>query len=1724
MRDLRKNQDKSIDPSRIVAVQIGLASPEDIRKWSKGEVKKPETINYRTFRPEKDGLFCAKIFGPVKDWECSCGRYKKPKNRNVTCDKCGVMVMEKKVRRERMGHIELATPVAHIWFLKSLPSRMANLLDVPLKKLEAVLYCESYMVTSIEEQTDGELEQIIRPDGTLLKIGDVIDENEYNYLMDGNEVEGDDGEFGYYGLFEADFGGKVIAERLRNLDLSGEQILLRDAIKPRKIVAKNGEVTYKRPSLASLRKNTKRLKVIEAFLLDGNANKPEWMMLQRVPVMPPDLRPLVPLEGGRFATSDLNDLYRRVINRNTRLTKLKAMAAPGIIMRNEMRMLQEAVDALFDNNSRGRGKVAQNATKKPLRSLSEFLKGKTGRFRQNLLGKRVDYSARSVIVVGPELRLHQCGIPKKMALELFKPFIFNKLQERQITNTIKASRKKVEQKDDVVWDILEEVIKEHPILLNRAPTLHRLGIQAFEPVLTEGKAIRLHPLVCAAFNADFDGDQMAVHLPLSIEAQIEARVLMMSTNNILSPANGRPIINPSQDIVLGAYYMTRERLGVKGTGKVFASPDEVQAAFDTGDVHLQAGIRVRIPVVDFKRHLIRKFSGLNDAHLIFGMDHKEGSETIHIHRGKIRNMMGDVVSTEIPSLGGDVCISTNANQAHEGAMANVRINHMGHDIEPVTNQWTIVAGHAYSNETIPENVPCFNPAGEKVEMILLEGSIGVEAVHNILSDIKGESPEVRWQARAYKLPPVNEGGFGAARYISAVDIFIPHTINYQYNTQLRLRLMVNAVEALSERFGEDLVMVVGPAGTFGFQGKVPSTVSGSMEDTTVGRVLFYGIVPQEVPFDLVNQALGKKQLGDLIDKSYRLSGPKKTVIFADQMLALGFEQSTNAGISICINDMKIPASKKKHLDAAEKKVAHFQHSYEGGMLTFKEKYNQVVDLWTRVTEQVSKELIHEISTESVMVDGEEKIQPSFNSIYMMIDSGARGSKTQIRQLAGMRGLMAKPNGEIIETPITANFREGLTVHQYFISTHGARKGLADTALKTANSGYLTRRLVDVVQDFVVVKHDCETIDGLEVSALNEGGKIIEDIGARVLGRVTAEDIQDPNSDEVLVPRDQLVDEEIADKIVSAGVQKVKIRSVMACSVKHGVCAMCYGRDLARGRLVNVGEAVGVIAAQSIGEPGTQLTMRTFHIGGAAQGGGQKSSQEVNNSGIVHYSSDLKDAVVTDRNGKVLTTNRNGEIYLLDERGRERERYPVDVGAYVLVGDGEKIASQKIIARWDPMNRPIIVRQRGELVIHGHTDGVEITKNESTGLGRVKVKKDSKHKIMLEVKLADATSHKYNLPAETQIDPNGFLEMTAQDFSAYFELSEDARIAKGLETLEGDIIAKIPQEVQVKNRDITGGLPRVAALFEARKPKHAAVLATVSGYVRLGKETKRNRILEVYPMLEACFVDAKEIGSLATKYVEVMKANGASLRPGQVVSLEKFEKANAEAVEFGGFPGVAKGWNGEPLQKVSIPKTRTISVQNGDQVREGMILIDGDIDPHDILKVRGQVALAEYLLNEIQEVYRLQGVKINDKHIEVIVRRMLRKVKIVDPGDSHFLLDKNVERFEYEAENNRIRNENLKITEENRKRVASGEEEEPLLREVKADHVFLGISKAALSTESFLSAASFQETTKVLTEAALQNKVDHLRGLKENILLGRLIPAGTGFQRYKGIESTSSDQG
>ena len=1676
MRDPR-SFNNSTNPAQYVAVKIGLASPEDIKGWSFGEVKKPETINYRTFKPERDGLFCATIFGPIKDWECLCGRYKKQKNQNRVCERCHVQVTEKKVRRERLGHIQLATPVAHIWFLKSLPSRLANLLNIPLKQLEAVLYCEAYMVTEVDEGA------FIEEEAPLV-LGQILDEAEYQRMLDL-----------YLGDFTVKYGGEVVAERLRELSKNDNALLiqirdqLREELLPK--LNKAGD-KLKRPSIALQRKNTKRLKVIEAFLREDNKNKPEWMMLEYIPVIPPDLRPLVPLEGGRFATSDLNDLYRRVINRNNRLSKLEKLRAPDIILRNERRMLQESVDSLFDNGRRK--KPTNNSSKNPLRSLSDYLKGKNCRFRQNLLGKRVDYSGRSVIVVGPELRLHQCGIPKKMALELFKPFIFNKLQERNIVTTIKAAKKKVEQGEDVIWDVLDEVIKEHPVMLNRAPTLHRLGIQAFEPVLTEGKAIRLHPLVCAAFNADFDGDQMAVHLPLSLEAQIEARVLMMSTNNILSPASGRPIINPSQDIVLGCYYMTRMRLGVKGTGKIFSSPDEVQAAYDTGDVHLQAAIRVRLPVYDFKRHLIQKFNVLQDSHLVFGMDDGE-TNMIHIHRGKLYQGAGATVQTEIAALGGNVSVCFDDSKADKNTVATLNLRHDNLKISKTKKQWVFGA----SNLLKDADGTAFNPDGEALTADIMEGELLAAGLSNILTDggdNESKSHTVKWRIRSYQLPPVNDDGvMSPPRWISCVDIYMDKQLDFRASTNIRIDVMVEVIKVATKRFGEDLILIIAPAGLLGYKNTFPCETKGTMEDTTVGRVLFYDIVPKEVPYELVNQALGKKQLGVLIDKSYRLAGPKRTVLFADSLMELGFTQSTYAGISICINDMKIPAEKDAMLKEAEKKVTELQESSEEGLLTFQEKYNQVVDLWTRVTEKVSAALIKHISTDQVMVDGVEMTQKSFNSIYMMIDSGARGSQTQIRQLAGMRGLMAKPNGSIIETPITANFREGLSVHQYFISTHGARKGLADTALKTANSGYLTRRLVDVVQDFVVMKHDCGTTDGLVVKALNEGGKIIENIGDRVLGRVSAEDVQDPNSDEILIHIGDMIDEDTAEKLTSAGVQSVKIRSVLACTMRKGVCASCYGRDLARGRLVNVGEAVGIIAAQSIGEPGTQLTMRTFHIGGAAQGGGQKSSQDVNNTGIIEFSEDLRNSVVEDRNGTLLTTNRNGEIILRDDRGRERERYSIGLGARVRVRDGEKVVAKKIIADWDPMNRSIIARTDGVFLVEGTLDGVDVSVDAMTNRFRFKVQKESKQKVSVSVMGSSASyTTKYNLPPETVIDPNGVFELSKE----YFSFGEEERMALQIEVKKGDILAKIPQEVQVKNRDITGGLPRVAELFEARKPKSAAVLSEVNGYVRLGKETKRNKVIEIFPMEEACFSTDKEVSKFANNYVEITEPNGASLQAGDVLSLAEFDAANQEAIDFGGEPAIGIAWSGSPLQKIAVPKIRNILITNAEQVQKGTILIDGDVNPHDILKVKGQAALAEYLLNEVQEVYRLQGVKINDKHIEVIVRKMLRRVEITEPGDTNFLLGQKVERNQFEDENRRVK----------------AEGEVP----AKAEHILLPITRASLETDSFLSSASFQETIRVLTEASLQNKVDHLQGLKENILMGRLIPAGTGFEVYSGLQS------
>jgi DNA-directed RNA polymerase subunit beta' len=1371
VKDIFNFFEKPKDPLSFSAIRISLASPDKIRQWSHGEVKKPETINYRTFKPERDGLFCAKIFGPVKDYECNCGKYKRMKHRGVVCEKCGVEVIQSKVRRERLGHITLATPVAHIWFLKSLPSRIGNLLDITLKDLEKVLYCESFIVTD--------------PKATPLLRGELLTEDRYHKAM---EEHGSDS-------FAAGMGGEAVLELLRAVGPAESKYGEGMAGLGDELRAEMKEAT----SDAKRKKIAKRLKVVEAFTNSGN--KADWMMLEVIPVIPPDLRPLVPLDGGRFATSDLNDLYRRVINRNNRLKRLQELNAPDIIIRNEKRMLQEAVDALFDNGRRG--KTITGPNKRPLKSLSDMLKGKQGRFRQNLLGKRVDYSGRSVIVVGPELKLHQCGLPKIMALELFKPFIYNKLEEKGFVTTIKSAKKMVEKERPEVWDILDEVIREHPVLLNRAPTLHRLGIQAFEPVLIEGKAIQLHPLVCTAFNADFDGDQMAVHVPLSIEAQMEARVLMMSTNNILSPAHGKPIIVPSQDIVLGIYYMTRERAFAKGEGKSFASPDEIRAAYDQGEVDLQAKVWVR--------------------------------------------------------------------------MDGVRV------------------------------------------------------------------------------------------------------------------------------------------------------------ETTVGRVMLYDIVPKRLPFDAINKVMDKKQLQALIDQTYRLCGEKETVLLADRVRSLGYGHATKAGISIALDNMAIPKTKQGLLDRATGEVDDIQTQYAEGLITFGERYNKVIDIWAQVTEEVAQEMMGQIGTEiahGVGKEGkkEERKQPSFNPIFIMADSGARGSAQQIRQLAGMRGLMAKPSGEIIETPITANFREGLNVLQYFISTHGARKGLADTALKTANSGYLTRRLVDVAQDAIITEYDCGAMDGITLGSLVEGGEIIEPMGERILGRVALDDILDPISGTVVVDANDEIDEAKVKLIESSGIDKVRIRSVLTCQARRGICVECYGRDLARGRKVSVGEAVGVIAAQSIGEPGTQLTMRTFHIGGAASRRAEQSNLENRNGGVVKL---VNVAVARKKDGTLIVMNRNGELLVTDDQGRERERYSLVYGAKLLVREGQKIEAQAMLAEWDPYSMPIITEVAGRVKYGDLVDGVTINDSvdEITGLSRktVVTSKDPDARPRMSIKGDDGQTRKL---ANSEAD-------------ARYMLPEGANLVvnDGDEVDAGDVLAKMPRET-TKTKDITGGLPRVAELFEARKPKEHAVISEIDGVVAFGKDTKGKRKVVITPE-----VDGKLRPDLAKEYL------------------------------------IAKG--------------KHISVHTGDRVRAGEPLMDGSSNPHDILRVLGEKELARWLVDEVQEVYRLQGVKINDKHIETIVRMMLRRVRVVEVGDANFLADEQVEKWVFETENERVLNEGGKAA-----------QAEPLL---------LGITKASLSTESFISASSFQETTKVLTEAAISGKVDNLRGLKENVIMGRLIPAGTGLHHYKHLD-------
>ncbi len=1352
------------DAMSFDAICIRIASPEKIRSWSYGEVKKPETINYRSFKPEKDGLFCAKIFGPTKDWECNCGKYKRMKHRGIVCDKCGVEVIQSKVRRERMGHIELAAPVAHIWFLKGVPSRIGILLDMSLKQLEKILYFEAYVV--------------IDPMETPLKEKETLTEEKYRECVD------------QYGpqSFRVGIGAEAIRELLRKVDIEA-------------LWAERHEKVRATTSAALNKKITKRLKVIEAFYKSGN--KPEWMILDVIPVLPPELRPLVPLDGGRFATSDLNDLYRRVINRNNRLKRLVELKAPGVIVRNEMRMLQEAVDALFDNGRRGR--TIRGANKRPLKSLSDMLKGKQGRFRQNLLGKRVDYSGRSVIVVGPELKLNQCGLPKKMALELFKPFIFHKLEERGAATTIKSAKRLVEKERPEVWDVLDEVIREHPVILNRAPTLHRLGMQAFDPVLVEGKAIRLHPLVCAAFNADFDGDQMAVHVPLSVEAQIEARVLIMSINNVLSPANGRPLAIPSQDMVLGCYWLTQERPGATGEGKTLYSPEEVRIAYDAGQLDEQAKVKVRI--------------------------------------------------------------------------------------------------------------------------------------------------------------------------------------------------------------------------------------DGALVETTVGRVLFGEILPASIEFSHINQVMTKKEMTKLLDAVYREVGVHETVRMLDKLKDLGFYYATKAGVSLCIDNMHIPTKKEVLLGDARKEVSEVERQYSEGLITNGERYNKVIDIWAHVSERVANEMMKEIKA-----GGGQGPEDTLNPIFMMADSGARGSSQQIRQLGGMRGLMAKPSGEIIETPITANFREGLTVLQYFISTHGARKGLADTALKTANSGYLTRRLVDISQDVIVSEEDCKTADGIDVSALVEGGEVIQPIEERILGRIVTEDILDPLTGEVVVSGNEELDETRVKAVVEAGIGHVRIRSVLTCQARWGVCVKCYGRDLARGKLVELGEPVGVIAAQSIGEPGTQLTMRTFHIGGTASKVVEQSVHESRHDGILKYLSfDAKKnayfrnrhIAVQNKHGEWVVINRNAKIAVHDHSGREREKYPVVYGAKIIVKDGGRVTVGQKLAEWDPYLLPILTEVGGKIAYGDISEGVTMKEevDEITGLSRKVVIEQVGTNLRPRVSIKDEGGKTAKLPG-SGAQARYFLPVGAHIF-----------VEKGSIVHPGDVLAKIPRET-TKTKDITGGLPRVAELFEARKPKEQAVISEIDGDVSFGGFVKGMRKI---------VVDNK-MGD---------------------------------------------------IKEYFIPRGKHVNVHEGDWVRAGEPLMDGSANPHDILNVLGPRELQRYLVNQVQEVYRLQGVWINDKHIEIIARQMLKKIRIEDTGDTNFLPGAQVGKFAFTDENQRVLAEGGK----------------PAI----GKPVLLGITKASLNTDSFISGASFQETTRVLTEAAINGRVDDLRGLKENVIVGRLIPAGTGFSHYRETFVSAADE-
>ncbi len=1457
---------KPMDPKNYTGVQISLASSEQIREWSHGEIKKPETINYRTFKPERDGLFCAKIFGPTKDYECNCGKYKRMKHRGVICEKCGVEVIQSKVRRERMGHIDLATAVAHIWFLKSLPSKIGNLLDLTLKNMEKILYFDSYIV--------------VDPKDTGLSYCQLLTEDKYR---EAQETYGHD-------KFKAGIGAEAVRELLENINLETLYKELREDI-------------FSTNSIAKRQKLSKRLKIVDAFRKSGI--DPSWMIMDIIPVLPPDLRPLVPLEGGRFATSDLNDLYRRVINRNNRLRRLMDLNAPDIIVRNEKRMLQESVDVLFDNGRHGR--VITGTNKRPLKSLSDTLKGKQGRFRQNLLGKRVDYSGRTVITTGPNLRLHQCGLPKKMALELFKPFIYYRLEQKGLVSTVKSAKKMVERETPEVWDTLDEVVKEYPVMLNRAPTLHRLGIQAFEPILIEGKAIQLHPLVCTAFNADFDGDQMAVHIPLSVESQIESRILMLSSNNILSPANGSPIIVPSQDIVLGIYYMTRPIPGSRGTGKTFSNVGEVRSAYDAGAVSLHADINVRM-----------------------------GSERVETTVGRI--LLWEIIPKE-------------------------RIMKMRH-LQVSERERAL-----------------------EIQKKLAEGQ--ADFVEMVREHSEGIDREV-------------EGLLGLLRQDEFKRIFNASDSD------------VEAVFSLEKGAVSELIFADGDYHLFEIISKRP-----------------------DVPFSAVNKVMDKKTLRELVDLVYRSLGAKATVILSDKLKDIGYRYSTEGGLSISIDAMIIPPKKWEILKLAEEQVTEIGRQYTEGLITQGEKYNKVVDIWAKATDDIANEMMDAMKKTPLLDEegnprldeaGNPVLVEGFNPVYMMADSGARGSKDQMRQLAGMRGLMAKPSGEIIETPITANFREGLSVLQYFISTHGARKGLADTALKTANSGYLTRRLADVAQDCTVMERDCGTVQGVEVEALMEGGEIIQRLGDRILGRTAAEeDIRDPFTDDILVKMGDEIDEDVVRSIENAGLTRIKIRSVLTCRTRYGVCAKCYGRDLAHGRLVEVGQAVGILSAQSIGEPGTQLTMRTFHIGGTASRRVEQADIRARTEGTIKF---LDINVVKNADGDLIVMNRQGgELSIVGDTGREVERFPVIYGAHVLVEDGRKVNAGDLLATWDPFTTPILTEVDG------------IVKYGDIGLGKTLQEKvdpvtGKSSRTVIESKSADVRPRISikNIEGRTAKLPGG-------SGVARYPLPVDAilLVEEGDEVKAGDVLAKLPRAT-TKTKDITGGLPRVAELFEVRRPKEIAVLSRIDGYVSLSKGPKGKQKVSVTP------VDA-----------------------------------------------------GEP-EEYLIPRGKHINFYDGDYIRAGEPLIAGAAIPQDILSIKGEVALARYLVDEVQEVYRLQGVRINDKHIEVIVRQMMRRVKITEVGDTDLIAEEQVDKARFEEVNAEVK--------------ANGG------KPASAEPLILGITKASLSTDSFISAASFQETTKVLTEAAISGAKDYLKGLKENVIMGRRIPAGTGFPSYDRVEIES----